>query len=86
MRGEVKIAGIGKRASELALGTAFYTLAKRDTWHGILDDFLGCDGTVIDSARNYGDSEEVIGLWVESRSVRDKIILITGATDGIGCS
>ncbi len=84
MKGEVKIAEIDKRSSELALGTAFYNLAEKDTWRSILDDFLEYGGTLIDSAHNYGDSEEVIGLWMESRGVRDKIILITKGGHGEG--
>ena len=37
---QIAIEGINKRLSRPALGTAFYRLESRDTWFGILDDFL----------------------------------------------
>jgi aryl-alcohol dehydrogenase-like predicted oxidoreductase len=80
------IADIGKEVSQLALGTAFYNINSKEKWFDILDDYMRFGGTIIDSARGYATSEEVLGLWMESRSVRDKVIIITkcGLTgDGI---
>lgn len=82
----VRIEGIDKHVSSLALGTAFYRLDTRDTWFDILDTFLELGGTVIDTGRCYIESEEVIGSWLESRVVRDKVVLMTkgGHGDGLG--
>ena len=80
------IADIGKKVSQLALGTAFYNINSKEKWFDILDDYMKLDGTIIDSARGYATSEEVLGLWMESRSVREQVIIITkfGLTgDGI---
>jgi len=80
------IAGVEKSVSKLALGTALYRMEGKEKHFDILDDFVSAGGTVIDTGRGYGVSEEVLGLWMESRSVRERIVLITkcGLTnDGI---
>ena len=79
---QIAIEGINKRLSRPALGTAFYRLESRDTWFGILDDFLEQGGTVIDTGRRYGESEEVVGLWMESRGVRDRMVVSTKGGHG----
>ena len=86
--GRVEIDGIDKPVSPLALGTAFYKLADKDTWFGVLDRFVAAGGTLIDTARCYGQSEDVMGLWLASRDVRNQIILITkgGVGDNLGLS
>ena len=71
------IPGLSKPVSRLALGTAFYDIDTKEHWFDILDAFIDFGGTIIDSGRVYEDSEEVLGLWLESRSNRDRIILIT---------
>jgi len=77
MKAEVLIAGIDKSVSQLALGTAFYSLEGRETCFDLLDRYVELGGTFIDTARGYGASEDVLGLWLEARSVRDRIVLIT---------
>ena len=77
INGEKNISGVDKPVSKFALGTAFYNNESRETWFKILDDFVKIGGTAIDSARGYGKSEDVIGSWLEKRSDRDKIIIIT---------
>ncbi|MFH1007960.1 MAG: aldo/keto reductase [Candidatus Latescibacterota bacterium] len=66
-----------KLVSQLALGTAFYSLEYKDQWFGLMDDFLAHGGTTIDTGRGYRESEQVIGLWMEKRAVRDRIVMIT---------
>lgn len=78
------IEGIDKRISELALGTAFYGLAGEATWFDILDEFMEQGGTVLDTGRSYGESEDVLGLWLESRGVRDQVVLATKGGHGEG--
>lgn len=55
------IAGLAGPLSPLVLGTAFFTCADRQPWFDLLDAYVEAGGTVIDSGRVYGDSEEVIG-------------------------
>lgn len=82
------IEGVDKRMSKLTLGTHVYRLDSKDNWFGILDEFLEQGGTAIDTAYGYGggESEEVIGQWMGSRGVRDRVILTTkgGSGDGHG--
>lgn len=80
----IMIERINKRISKLALGTAFYRLDNKATWFDILDEFLEQGGTVIDTGRHYGKSEDVLGLWMESRGVRDRVILTTKGGFGKG--
>jgi len=74
--------GIDKPVSDLALGTAFYRSGEKEKWLGILDDFLERGGTVMDTASAYGDSEAVIGEWLEARRARDQMIIITKCASG----
>jgi aryl-alcohol dehydrogenase-like predicted oxidoreductase len=86
MNAKSLIPDIGKPVSQLALGTAFYRIDSKEKWFDILDDYVKFGGTIIDSARGYATSEEVLGSWFEDRSKRDQIIIITkcGLTsDGI---
>ncbi len=76
--------GISKPISRLALGTAFYRLESRPKWFEIMDDFVSAGGTLIDTARGYGESEEVIGEWLASRKARERVVLITKCGDGPG--
>jgi aryl-alcohol dehydrogenase-like predicted oxidoreductase len=79
------IAGIEKPVSRLALGTAFYRIDNKDEWLDFLDAYREAGGTILDSGRIYGTSEEVIGHWMEARSTRDQVIVMTKCghrTDG----
>jgi len=80
--GRPLIRGIEKPVSTLALGTAFYRLADRQRWFELLDGFRRLGGTVVDSGRSYGDSEAVIGEWLETRRVRADIVLVTKCGHG----
>jgi 1-deoxyxylulose-5-phosphate synthase len=73
---------IHKPISELALGTAFYRLDGKKQWFAILDEFLRLGGTLIDSGRHYGDSEAVIGQWLEARGIREHVVLCTKCGHG----
>ncbi len=83
-----RLAGVTKPISVLALGTTSYQPAGKDLAFRMLDGFVDFGGTVIDTARAYsgGESETVIGMWLEARAMREKIALITKcghAKDGI---
>ncbi len=76
------ITDIDKPISQLVLGTAFYRTENREQWFDILDAYIEAGGTIIDSARAYGDSEEVLGLWMERRKNRDQAIIVTKCGHG----
>ncbi|MEK7399521.1 MAG: aldo/keto reductase [Candidatus Poribacteria bacterium] len=86
MKSKPLIASIGKPVSQLALGTAFYDVKSTEKCFDIIDEYIKLGGTIIDSARGYGTSEDVLGLWLDSHSAREQIVIITkcGLTnDGI---
>jgi aryl-alcohol dehydrogenase-like predicted oxidoreductase len=86
MKSKTLIADIGKPVSQLALGTAFYDVKSCEKCFDIIDEYIRLGGTIIDSARGYGTSEDVLGLWLDNRSTREQIVIITkcGLTnDGI---
>ncbi|MBD3181351.1 aldo/keto reductase [Candidatus Poribacteria bacterium] len=71
------IKDVNKPVSQITLGTAFYNINDKEKWFEILDTFVEVGGTIIDSARGYGSSEDVIGAWLGERSMREKLVLIT---------
>jgi aryl-alcohol dehydrogenase-like predicted oxidoreductase len=77
MKSRPLVAGVSKPVSQMVLGTSWYSLKNRDPLFDILDGFAASGGTTLDTARCYGESEDVIGLWMEARSNRDKVLLIT---------
>lgn len=67
-------------------GNVFGWTADRDQGFAVLDAFHAAGGRAIDTADVYpawvpgnsgGESEEIIGEWIESRGVRDDIVLAT---------
>jgi aryl-alcohol dehydrogenase-like predicted oxidoreductase len=72
--------------STLCLGTMFMgTRTDEATSFAILDRFVEAGGTFIDTANNYNawvgghgrDSEDVIGRWLASRGIRDRVRIAT---------
>jgi aryl-alcohol dehydrogenase-like predicted oxidoreductase len=79
LKRDVQVEGVVQPLSELALGTAFYGPDQRERWFRMLDEFVEAGGTVIDTARGYGggDSEKLIGAWMEDRGSRVDVAIIT---------
>ena len=78
----MRIPGIDRPLSALALGSHYYRLAGATHWHALLDHYLAAGGTLLDTARSYGDSEQVIGRWLADRAVRDRLMLLTKGGHG----
>ena len=78
----MRIPGIDRPLSALALGSHYYRLADTSTWHRLLDHYLEAGGTVLDTARGYGESEQVIGRWLAQRDVRERLVLLTKGGHG----
>ena len=84
LRSNLSIDGINKPISALALGTAFYNPESKDECFGIMDSYLDLGGTVVDTGRQYGESEEVVGQWLEKSAARDRMVVITKCAHGPG--
>lgn len=63
--------------SDLVLGTALYTHEPPETSPELLDAWFALGGNALDTARHYGNSENVVGRWLRSRDCRDRVIIIT---------
>lgn len=70
---------LARDLSVLALGTAYLADDGEAASFELLDAWLEAGGNVIDCARQYGDgeSERILGLWLEARGARDRVVLIT---------
>ena len=51
-------------------------------WHDLLEHYLEYGGTVLDTARGYGESEQVIGRWLAQRGARERLVLLTKGGHG----
>lgn len=62
--------------------SSFMGKITKDEAFKLLDTFYESGGNFIDTANNYqdGQSEEWLGEWMESRKVRDQIVLATKYT------
>lgn len=78
------IPGLDRPISRLALGTAFFRAGDQEACHALLDAFVAAGGTLIDSGRMYGDSEQVIGAWLDARGTRERVTLLTKCAHGTG--
>lgn len=70
----------GPVVSRLALGTMTFGVETDEaTAHAQLDQFTSAGGTFIDSADAYaaGESERIIGRWIEKRGGHDDLIVAT---------
>lgn len=86
MKSAQLVAGVKKKISQLALGTAWCGLSNRDACFPVFDAYIAYGGTVFDSARLYasGGSEQVLGLWMQERGVREDVVVITKGGHGTG--
>ncbi|MBC7234379.1 MAG: aldo/keto reductase [Chloroflexi bacterium] len=75
------IPGVAKPVSRLVLGTMIISdeADKREASFALLDTALALGGNAFDTAHVYGGghSERGIGLWMEARGNREKVVIIT---------
>ena len=78
------IAGVDKPISQIALGTAYFSVAEKDHWFGLMDRFFELGGTLFDTGRSYlgGLSEALLGEWIASRGVREQVAIVTKGGHG----
>ena len=64
--------------SRVVLGTGkFYSEQDKSNALEILDEYVRLGGNCIDTGRQYGLSENIIGEWLETRKCRDKVSILT---------
>lgn len=74
-----KIPGVDKGVSAFAMGTMILNLADLEWSFTLLDDTVSVGCTTFDTAHGYGggNSERVIGRWMQERSNREEVIIIS---------
>jgi len=77
-------APLDRELSVLVLGTALYRNAIEDTSVELLDAWVELGGNVIDCARDYGESEWVLGRWLHDTGRRDNVVVITKGAAPVG--
>ena len=75
----IRIAGVEKPVSRLIKGTDYFRHETYELAAANLDAFLAIGGNTIDTARIYcgGESEEVLGRYMEERKARDRFVILT---------
>lgn len=72
-----KIGSVPVAVSEIIYGTATRPMMNGEDCDAMLDYVVSQGVTTLDTARSYGQSEEVIGRWMEKRGNREKICIIS---------
>ena len=75
-----KIAGVDKDVSRIAQGSVMLSMRNQeaiDKGLALLDGFyeLGCNLYDTSSIYGGGDCDRVLGLWMESRGIREKVVI-----------
>jgi 1-deoxyxylulose-5-phosphate synthase len=63
--------------SRLVLGTARFARAPLDTPTRLFDDWVEAGGNAIDTGRQYGNAEAIVGGWLRGRGRRDDVVIVT---------
>lgn len=73
-----QVPGVGKPVSRIVLGTMIINSAEMERSTALLDDALALGCTTLDTAHVYGggNSERAIGLWMEQRGNRDRLVIL----------
>jgi aryl-alcohol dehydrogenase-like predicted oxidoreductase len=70
-------APLARDLSRLVLGTAGYEHAPLDVALDLFDAYLALGGNVVDTGREYGNAEAIVGRWLRERRLRDEIVVLT---------
>ena len=63
--------------SQLVLGTTVYRDEREDAPLELLDAWLELGGTIIDTGREYGMAERIVGRWLRDRGVGDEMAILS---------
>jgi aryl-alcohol dehydrogenase-like predicted oxidoreductase len=70
-------APLGRDLSRLVLGTAAYEQAPLDVALDVFDAYRELGGNIVDTGREYGNAEAILGRWLRERRVGDEIVVLT---------
>ena len=73
----IRIPSVPLPVSRIVLGASGTAFAEGGDISGIMESALACGINAVDTARQYGRSEETIGRWLRSGGKRDQIVLIS---------
>lgn len=75
----ISIQGVGKPVSRLIKGTDYFYHDSYEKAAANMDAFLAIGGNTVDTAHIYcgGQSEEVLGRYMQERGNRDRIVILT---------
>ena len=68
---------LDRELSQLVLGTTVYRDQPEDVSVELLDAWLELGGTIIDTGREYGMSERIVGRWLRERGLGDEIAILS---------
>lgn len=73
------VAGVDKPVSRIALGTMILNRREKERSFQLLDAAAELGVTALDTAHVYagGESERTIGLWMEARRNRERVVVVT---------
>lgn len=73
-----RIAGVDRPVARVVQGTAMISLRDLEGGFSLLDAVVGQGGTTFDTAESYqdGESEQVLGRWVQERRLQDQVVII----------
>lgn len=75
----IRISGVAKPVSRLIKGTDYFFHDSYEKAAANMDAFLAIGGNTVDTAHIYcsGQSEEVLGRYMDERGCRDRIVILT---------
>ena len=68
---------LDRELSQLVLGTTVYREQPEDVSLELLDAWLELGGTIIDTGREYGTAERIVGRWLRERGVGDEMAILS---------
>ena len=68
---------LARDLSRLVLGTAGYEHAPLDVSLDLFDAYRELGGNVVDTGREYGNAEAIVGRWLRERRLRDEVVVLT---------
>ncbi|MBV8951277.1 MAG: aldo/keto reductase [Actinobacteria bacterium] len=70
---------LGRDLSVLVLGTAVFEKATYEESTDLLDAWVERGGNAIDTGRQYGNAEAIVGRWMRERGLGDDVVVVTKA-------
>ena len=70
-------APLGRDLSRLVLGTAVYEHAPFGVSLDLFDTFRDLGGNLVDTGRQYGNAEPIVGRWLRERGLQGEIAVLT---------